>query len=110
LTQPLQEQEDDPGVLSIYVQNVGQGPITIDPANLVYLDGLLKPVSSTHADPLILGEGQTELFTVDWVRSNPNQQVKIKLTGSQGAIMQATVTPESSYESSGGGIRTSLYS
>jgi FlaG/FlaF family flagellin (archaellin) len=82
-------------VLTIYLQNVGQGPINLDPTgeDIVYINGGLVPIGAL--DDSVLDEGETIPLTVNLGDPLPyNEDVKVKVAGLQGTTMQATVIPE----------------
>ena len=50
--------------LKIYVQNVGQGSVSLDPAQTIYIDGILLSSPPVSIDDTQLAEGETATITV----------------------------------------------
>jgi FlaG/FlaF family flagellin (archaellin) len=88
--------------LVVYVQNVGEGTVTLDPtgAALVYVNGGLLPCTvNPPADGLLL-EGATATILVPGAAGGPGEQVRVKVVSMGGTFTEAAAYPG---ESTGGG-------
>jgi hypothetical protein len=77
--------------LLVYVQNVGDGTVELDPDGtaVVYLNGILEPCAVDPADG-ILREGKTAKLTVTGAAVLPGEKVKVKVQTLGGAFMEKT--------------------
>jgi hypothetical protein len=98
--QSIANDETDTDLL-VYVQNVGEGVVTLDPtgAALVYVNGGLLPCTIDPADGL-LGEGATATILVPGAAGAPGEQVRVKVVDLGGTFTEAAAYPG---ESTGGG-------
>jgi hypothetical protein len=98
--QSIANDETDTDLL-VYVQNVGEGVVTLDPtgAALVYVNGGLLPCTIAPADGL-LGEGATAVILVPGAAGAPGEQVRVKVVDLGGTFTEAAAYPG---ESTGGG-------
>jgi flagellin-like protein len=77
------------GTLTVYVQNVGSGPVTI---SSVYVNGIINGTTTTF-DPALLLINQTSTISTDLPSSfNPTNAVDVKVVCSDGTFMEATQT------------------
>jgi FlaG/FlaF family flagellin (archaellin) len=75
------------GRLTVYVQNVGQETITLDPANCIYTNGILKNCTTNKT---ILLKGEIATITVNGFTDEPNN-LKVKVTTTDGTSTEATL-------------------
>jgi FlaG/FlaF family flagellin (archaellin) len=84
LIQSMAKNADDDRLI-VYVQNVGQGPVTI---NSVYVNDELKSFTTDKIDNK-LDEGKTATVTIDYVVA-PGEQVKVKVVTTEGTFTEGT--------------------
>ncbi len=77
------------GNLVIYVQNVGQGPVTLSKSGSIYINDQGIDISSI-TDKLTINEGQTQALTVSYPSWSPGQQIRIKVVTTDGTFMQTS--------------------
>ena len=80
------------GDLTIYVQNVGQGAVQLNPASAVYINNTLVSIISPAAGTnglITIPQGQTLALVVDWPHSGP---VTIKIVTTSGTFMTTSGT------------------
>jgi hypothetical protein len=86
------------GNLIIYVQNVGQGTVQLDPAGAVYVNNALVAINTWNGNPVSglipIAVGQTVALVVNSPYSGA--QVSIKVVTTSGTFMQITGTDSSS--------------
>jgi FlaG/FlaF family flagellin (archaellin) len=87
----IQSMAIDPlsGNLIIYLQNVGQGSITLDPRNSVYLNGKPEPSDIT---PAVLAVGQTSTITTTY-QITTDVSITVKVVTTEGTAAQGS-TPQ----------------
>jgi FlaG/FlaF family flagellin (archaellin) len=88
--------------LVVYVQNVGEGTVELDPTGLaiVYVNGGLSPVSAMDpADGLLL-QGNTATLTIAGAAAGPGERTRVKVVSMGGTFTEAASYPG---ESTGGG-------
>ena len=88
--------------LAIYVQNVGEGTVELDPLGLssVYVNGGLVPVSLMDpADGLLL-QGNTATLVIAGAAAGPGERTRVKVVSMGGTFTEAASYPG---ESVGGG-------
>lgn len=73
--------------LIVYVQNVGQGPIALDPSSSVYIDSALQ---SFEGDSVTLAPGNTQALKVLYNTWIPGSQITIKVVSSTGIFAQVS--------------------
>ena len=85
----IQSFASDPatGNLVVYVQNVGQGSVTLNPANSVYVNGNLQPFTGSQ---ITLAQGQTAALVLSNFKWSSGQQVTIKVVSGGGTFAQVT--------------------
>jgi flagellin-like protein len=74
---------DSTGHLQVYVQNVGQGSLRLDPKGSVYVNNKLQDLDSTDFSKLVLNPGDTAL--VQTAFSTTENQVKVRIVTMDGA-------------------------
>jgi flagellin-like protein len=79
------------GNLVVYVQNVGQGVVTLKPGQSLYVNGDLVPI--TGSSDITIAEGQT--VELDTNTPYSGEKVNIKVTTSSGTFAQSTGTGSS---------------
>jgi flagellin-like protein len=88
------------GNLIVYVQNVGQGAVQLNPAGAVYVNNNLVTINTwngnTASGLITIAQGQTVALVVNYPYNGTQVAIKVVTTG--GAFMQITGTG-----SSGGG-------
>ncbi len=80
------------GHLQIYVQNVGQGAVTLDPAGSVYVNNTQYAVTITPATNT-LTPGQTATLDVTSFTMNSGDNVIVKVVTGSGTYSQVASTP-----------------
>jgi flagellin-like protein len=75
--------------LTVYVQNVGDGPVTL---NSVYVNGILDTAGTDAFDPQILQKGDTSTVTTDFSGFGPTDIVKVKVVCTDGTFIEASGT------------------
>jgi len=81
----IQSVANSGGNLLVYVQNVGDGTVGLDPngAGVVYINGFLKNCTLDPADGL-LDEGRTATLTLEGEAIPPGEKVVVKVTAMSG--------------------------
>jgi flagellin-like protein len=79
------------GNLVVYVQNVGQGVVSLSPDQSIYVNGDLVKIINQGTGSVTIPEGQTVELKTDFSPSQ-NQKLNIKVTTSGGTFTQATGT------------------
>ena len=107
------------GKLDIYVQNVGQGAVTLDPKGSVYVsDQLQTDLTSTDFSTLTLKQGDTATIHTQYTAPTDGSSLKIKVVTSGGTYSQVVgkvgsgggsggTTYQVSFATSGGGAGSS---
>jgi MSHA biogenesis protein MshQ len=104
----IQSVANSNGDLVVYVQNVGEGTVALDPtmAAIVYVNGGLYPLGSMiPADGLLL-QGVIATLTVPGQAAGPGERVRIRVVSMDGTFTEATSYPG---ETTGGGSAVTLY-
>jgi uncharacterized repeat protein (TIGR02543 family)/flagellin-like protein len=78
--------------LMIYVQNVGQGAVQLDPAQSVYINGILKNLPTGAIDDTSLDEGETATITVADQGSLAGQRTTIRIVALEGTFTELSLT------------------
>jgi flagellin-like protein len=78
------------GNLVVYVQNVGQGAVTLSPDQSIYVNGDLVKITNQGTDRITIPEGQTVELLTDSAYSG--EKVNIKVTTTSGTFTQSTGT------------------
>jgi FlaG/FlaF family flagellin (archaellin) len=103
ITVPSFATDQTSGNLIIYVQNVGQGSVQLDPAGAVYVNDALVTISTVNGNPasglITIPEGQTVALVVNSPYNGGQVAIKVVTTG--GTSMQTSGTG-----GSGGGSAT----
>ena len=88
--------------LVVYVQNVGEGTVTFDPAGCTYVDGGLEPAVITVAgvETNLLQPDETAMIVIADKGALPGQRVRVRVVTHGGTFMEAASYPG---ESTGGG-------
>ena len=93
LIQSTSHTTDTPSVLVVYVQNVGQGALELRQAESVYVNSILKGItSSTPAlsnGAVSFSPGTTTSLTTDYPYT-ANEKLKIKIVASDGTFAEYT--------------------
>jgi len=81
--------------LVVYVQNVGEGTVTFDPAGCTYVDGGLEPAVITvpGAEPNLLQPDETATIVIADKGALPGQRVRVRVVTHGGTFMEATDYP-----------------
>ncbi len=77
------------GHLQVYVQNVGQGAITLDPAGSLYVNNTQYASTIT---PTKLNPGQTATLDVTSYGVNAGDSINVKVVAGSGTFSQVTTT------------------
>ncbi len=85
------------GHFQVYLQNVGQGAITLDPAGSVYINGTQYTSTITPTGPL--NPGQTATLDVPSASVAPGDNVIVKVVSGSGTYSQVTGSPGQSFAS-----------
>jgi flagellin-like protein len=98
------------GPLVVYLQNVGQGIVDLNPAGSVFVNDVLYPIvdantGATIVDKITLTEKKTEALTIGdglggFYMYTPGTKITIKVVTTSGTFMQQTY-PGSSYNPAG---------
>ncbi len=80
--------------LLVYVQNVGEGVVELDPDNCLYVNGALVPCTIDPTDGLI-AEGDTATLVAEGEAAGPGQKVTVKVTTLMGTFTEKSVYPAS---------------
>jgi len=80
----------DDNDLKIFVQNVGQGIITLNPNASVYINGVM---SSASIDDGVLEEGETCTIIVPDQSTLQDQRVNVKVVSAEGTFMESMSVP-----------------
>jgi FlaG/FlaF family flagellin (archaellin) len=103
ITVPSFATDQTSGNLIVYVQNVGQGSVQLDPAGAVYVNDALVTISTVNGNPasglITIPEGQTVALVVNSPYNGGQVAIKVVTTG--GTSMQTSGTG-----GSGGGSAT----
>ncbi len=79
------------GNLIVYVQNVGQGSVNLDPASSVYVNNALFAIKTWNGNTpnglIPVAQGQTVALVVNYPYNG--EQVAIKVATTSGTFMQA---------------------
>ena len=94
MVQSMANSEDDQDLL-VYVQNVGEGTVTFDPAGCAYVDGALVPAVITvpGAEPNLLQPDQTATILIAGHGALPGQRVRVRIVTTCGTFMEAAAYP-----------------
>jgi FlaG/FlaF family flagellin (archaellin) len=87
--------------LNVYVQNIGQGIITIDHINSVYINDQLQQLSiddfiggtPASGDKTTLNPGVTVAIHTHFTVQTSGTSIKVKIVTTEGTISESTVTP-----------------
>ena len=76
--------------LRVYIQNVGEGAITLDDQKCLYIDGLL-----TTGTPDLLAPAQGDISTISWIPDPAfvsGQSILVRVVTHEGTFNEATWT------------------
>ena len=76
------------GNMTLYVQNVGQGSVTLNPSGSVYINSVMATFSGGK---VTIPPGQTVTLVLNYNQWSPGQQVTIKVVAGGGTFSQITV-------------------
>lgn len=92
------------GTLDVYVQNVGQGAVTLDPAGCVYVNDQLQILDASAFGSTTLNSGETTVIHTAFVVPTDGSGLKIKVVTMDGTFTQTGTSPNTS-----GGSGTTQY-
>ena len=75
--------------LMVYIQNIGQSPVTLSPSNSVYVNSAIQ---SFVGGQITLAPGMTAALNVTYTSWTPGNLITIKVVTSGGAFAQVTGT------------------
>jgi len=78
--------------LMIYVQNVGQGSVQLDPAQSVYINGILKNLPPEGIYDTSLDEGETATINITDQGGLAGQRTTIRIVTSEGTFTELSLT------------------
>ena len=88
------------GNLVVYVQNVGQGTIQLRQGESVYVNSILKTITSSTptitTGIVTFSPGTTASITTDYPFTTVNEKLKIKITATDGTFAEYTTTGSTS--------------
>ena len=87
----IQSIGDDGGLITVYVQNVGDSAVTLVDGQCIYVNGILLDVDSAEPSPIELLEGETSTITTTQT-VDINVPYVIKVVTEDGTFTEASKT------------------